>query len=762
MQSTRKALLAFSLFLVYTLLTMAGWKEPKPVLQLNYSKEICNLSESGFFPINFQLQAIDKDGNFIFLNWDRSPPSVTILSPKGELIRHIPYPMLFEEKFFRYRWPFKVHVLGDTKRLLVYSEMAHSQECVFDYEGRLLNVIYNNAPRYNIYIYPDGKFVMFFRDESTKKTFQAKSDCSKFTFLLYSPDGELLEILNKRPEFLACTNSIGSEGNYQLEILFPDRRYLVPYEGGKRLSNSWGHFIHDPVRDRSGGFFATLFDGYSSYQNIDALSRADSQGRIIGEMDGGVWVELGHGKNNFYKYGPAVIDQQYNLFSTAKSDDGFFIYKCDWVDEPVTSPPLKMEPLDGWYQPLGAPLKTKCPQTLKTEAGIELDFHFPNQEIPLCEAPHPVYSLWQYQLSLYQEQNPGAILGTMPSNYVLWNSTVDFSQFTQGRISALENRGGKTKSSTYSSAKCVWATGDEGLPDCYECYDGKAETMLRTYWYNKQIVFNPDKPDIIRAKPWGFTGNQDHMFLYETGKDTKVFINPRIWTGLRLTPKNLDEGKAASILVHTRIWPDKKDTLTLRETAPGSRRFTNTDGTVIYELTFVMDEQKNLVARPDQDTINYLYFFITDPSLGLDHAPQIVGEQGVDKGEYRAWWEPAWDNINIGKGAGGPWTCKPWRQVEREIKQAQFVVKVSGPGVKAGSILRVTWDEPGKGPEHADIPLAGNEKDGFKTTKPLLCFTLTGCDIDNTWDDSDSVPTPQIPGAITFRDKNVKWEVVGQ
>ena len=137
-----------------------------------------------------------------------------------------------------------------------------------------------------------------------------------------------------------------------------------------------------------------------------------------------------------------------------------------------------------------------------------------------------------------------------------------------------------------------------------------------------------------------------------------------------------------------------------------------------------------------------------------------MGEQGVDKGEYRAWWEPDWDSINIGKGASGPWTCKPWRQVEREIKEAQFTVRISGKDAKAGSFLRVTWEEPGKGPAVADIPLAGSEKAGCQTTQPLLCFTLTGCDIGGTWDDSDTLPTPQIPGLITFRDRLVKWQIV--
>ena len=70
-----------------------------------------------------------------------------------------------------------------------------------------------------------------------------------------------------------------------------------------------------------------------------------------------------------------------------------------------------------------------------------------------------------------------------------------------------------------------------------------------------------------------------------------------------------------------------------------------------------------------------------------------------------------------------------------------------------GSKLRVLWDEPGKGEAHADLELQAGKDGTFVTTTPLLCFTLKGCDIGGTWQETESHSTPQIPGVVTFREK---------
>ena len=200
---------------------------------------------------------------------------------------------------------------------------------------------------------------------------------------------------------------------------------------------------------------------------------------------------------------------------------------------------------------------------------------------------------------------------------------------------------------------------------------------------------HPDRPDVVEINPFYFDIHS--MRLIETGPDTKIFVNPYVTTRMTLLDKNLSPDVRARINVYAAKWPTKSfkrsgpldeaeghvlEYLRLTETAPGSRRFLNEDGSVVYELTYVMDDAKEIKERPDGQALNYLYFYITDPKMGLNRFPQIVYETGIDTGYYRSWSEPPWRVIN---SMNGEWPYKPWNQVEEELKQSQFTVEVSGP-----------------------------------------------------------------------------------
>ena len=135
----------------------------------------------------------------------------------------------------------------------------------------------------------------------------------------------------------------------------------------------------------------------------------------------------------------------------------------------------------------------------------------------------------------------------------------------------------------------------------------------------------------------------------------------------------------------------------------------------------------------------------------------MVWETGVNTGEYRSWAEPEFSVIN---GGEGPWAYKPWPQTEQELKDSEFTVEVSGPGVAPGSKLRALWEEAGKGEVHADVGLVPTKNGVFVTEQPFLCFTLKGCDIGGTWKEADSHPTPQIPGVVTVRENNLRFTLV--
>ena len=281
---------------------------------------------------------------------------------------------------------------------------------------------------------------------------------------------------------------------------------------------------------------------------------------------------------------------------------------------------------------------------------------------------------------------------------------------------------------------------------------------------------HPDRPDVIEINPFYFDINS--MRLIETGADTKIFVNPYITTRMTLLDKNLPPDVKARINVYAATWPNKSfkrsgpmdeaaghvsEYLRLTETAPGSRRFVSEDRSVIYELAYVMDDAKEIVERPDGETLNYLYFYITDPKMSLNRFPQVVYETGIDTGYYRCWSEPPWRVIN---SMNGEWPYKPWRQVEEELEQSRFFVEASGSGVEDGSVLRVTWDEPGKGAVHEDIPLEKTAQGRWRSLMPLLCFTLKGCDIDGTWAQSGALPTPKVSGSVTIRESNLRFSLI--
>ena len=229
----------------------------------------------------------------------------------------------------------------------------------------------------------------------------------------------------------------------------------------------------------------------------------------------------------------------------------------------------------------------------------------------------------------------------------------------------------------------------------------------------------------------------------------RAWLSPRIWPS---------EGRS-SLLVHSRNWRNqgKEDTERLTETAHGSGRFVNADGTVIYLITHVTDQKLNLVKGTASDTANHIFMTITDPKIGLDAAPQVIIKNGLDSEEYWSLAEPRWQLITF---PYGPYVYKPWSQTSEEIKDAQFHLRLSGPSLPEKPTIKLSWEDAEGIRQTAYIPLAPAGKGTFKSQTPLLAFAPQGCDIGGTWRWTEKVPTPQFPGVITFREKNVRWECV--
>ena len=214
------------------------------------------------------------------------------------------------------------------------------------------------------------------------------------------------------------------------------------------------------------------------------------------------------------------------------------------------------------------------------------------------------------------------------------------------------------------------------------------------------------------------------------------------------------------MLVYSRNWHEqnKDDTERLTETSPGSGRFVNADGSVVYEVAHVMDEKLALVSQTSPKTIDQLYLYITDPKIGLNRAPQWLFENGVDTGEYWSLAEPTHNGHNYyGYGSEG---CKPWPQVSEEIEKARFNVEVTGTNLPPNPALVISWDAPEGKRTRSVVPLAAVGESRFRTTIPLLCFSAEGCDLGGSWNRTEKAATPQIPGVIVFRDNNVRFSLV--
>jgi len=734
------------------------------------------------------LEGIDGEGHFYFRNLDGEWGRITILKADGSFDRAILPPIQWHEKLLMRGWPIQVHLLGTSGNLLVKSGYQEDQWCIYNKEGRLVRTIDVLCGLYTVYIYPDGRFVIWVGEGRTKTRPYSKFAHTiplRCVYREFDKNGNFVRLLNRPPAWYGDTQvaepyqgkgpSLGIM--LPFEIVFPDVKYTLapgPTLIGGAHKTHLGELI-----------VWGAFDGWSCFPlNPEGLDPHlyDEKGARIGSFPyQKEWraekERLNQGLPQGYtrESEGVAIDEQRNIWEMLSNPNGFYIYKIPWVDEPPETPPAKIEKLDGFgFPPETSPMRG-APPFATTAEGAQLHFVYGEQDIPLCGRRFPAYSLWDYELALYQRDNPGAVMGKVgdhdpvrdkdiPFKPLAW--VLDLSKLATGQVQM---------KIPFRRNKRTWdlkrtATLQTYTLNCVRGYEppisfhSKDDSWYLSFTPRSDLIpgvsyfldLDPKKPDIITLSSASIYW-KGPVLLYETAADSKEFVPPTVMTYATLEPKGLEADKRATLRVHSVNWPDRLDTVNLTETAPGSRRFVNEDGSIIYELAWVMDELKHLVDGPGADTSNYLYFYITDPKLGLNRAPQIVWETGVDTGEYRSWAEPDSSIIN---GGEGPWAYKPWAQITQELKESQFTVEVSGPGVTKGSKLRVLWDEPGKGEVHEDIDLQPGKDGTFITTKPLLCFTLNGCDIGGTWKETENVPTPQIPGVVTFRENNVRFSLV--
>lgn len=736
----------------------ASW-EPRGVrlvaeIQLR-SDEILGQGASPNLVPRLDFVEVTEDGKYVFVNLAKAPIYILIIKRTGEWEQFPSPPPMYEPGYDVGYTGNMTHPMGAGWLIALGRPGPHF---LLDGKGRLVNS-WDTVSRRLVKL-PDETYL----SQEENRGHYPQGNCKAEIFMemihkIYDGKGNYLRMLNRPPGMLFCYQgwppyAVGDcEGWVRI---YPGKAQCVRSEAGKMAPSGSLYYGENKLLQgiKWGGKWAVFAE--SRQKSLCTNPPGGCQVRFFADYDGTM---------GFMEQTPTAI----RFFST---------------EEPVEyqEPPevIKEIPLDGFgYPPETSPARG-APPYYEDEAGRKYHFAYGEQEIPLWGKAYPVYDLWDFCLSKQKHDCPEEILGLAG-----WNirdsktGELKFQRYDEvyyeldlRKLPAevrvrmqIDSRKPYTRE-TWSAKLIDYVLTPQGyektLPKPHEFWT-KNQTYAMDVKYKNlahpgdswAYELDPTRPDVIEVNPGYFEVFSRR--LIETGPDTKVFVCPRLTLRLTLLGKDLPPNKKSRLRALCWNWPDKRNYVHLEETAPGSCRFTNEDGSVVYELAYVMDEVKKLTERPDGETLNYLYFYVTDKKLGLERFPQIIYETGIDTGFYRSWYEPSWNEINLFRGQ---WHYKPWNQIEEELEKVRFHVEVSGPGVSEGAMLRVSWEEPGSGARHSDIPLEKCPEGSFRTRQPLISFSLTGCDIGNTWQETEKISTPQIPGVVTFRDKNVKWEVV--
>ena len=756
------------------------WKEPEVVLMFP-TPEV----RPGKF------LGVDADGAFVFDNLTIKIVNGNVIMtplPQPAFLRETPTPVI-GPSFWREA------ILGDSCK-------SYKNHGVLTCDGRIERLTEWIGVSFFCSL-PGGGFLMKETHESPTKRIEkvcedAPQFFARYRFYEFDSAGRYVKELTKPPKNFSimfksdmCSQRTGKD--VPTRIVFPDKECAL-------TDTSF-------LKDRRPSMFFRTITGFGWVaESGDYLYAFDHQGRVICESktmnrEPFAWLGLAKleseirkrdGENpptprNSSGFDKVRWDSKGNAFVLLETTKGYYLLKMPWVDEDVQplSKPAEITPLDGWGRPL--PENPGPPSKTLQDRGDILTFHYPEQVLPLENGLFPVYSLWDYQLSAFQRDNPAAIRGAVAgagyNTPALMMYVPDFAPQISLDVNSLAADGCITVSTPHPKAKpqkIFWRDLEQARKGTLS-YDPKKFDMrfgcfgprekeyaecpasLTIMNSGKSVLsLDPTAPDMLQLTNVFVEGPLEiydgKATMIETGPDTKVFVAPTVMTRAWIEPRNLPPAERATMKAYSKNWVNgKEDNVVLKETTPGSRKFASQDGSVIYELTHVLDEEGRAVPAPSPGILDRLYLYLTDPALGLSHQPQLLYENGIDTGEYWSYGEPT--NASINRGFMKAWSYKHWWQVSEEMEKAKFTVEASGPSVSEGSVFRVLWDDPDGKTQHYDIPLIKGADGKFKTTTPLLCFEVQGCDIGGTWSWTDKVATPQIPGAVAVRSNNLRLVV---
>jgi hypothetical protein len=198
-------------------------------------------------------------------------------------------------------------------------------------------------------------------------------------------------------------------------------------------------------------------------------------------------------------------------------------------------------------------------------------------------------------------------------------------------------------------------------------------------------LFDPATPDelsvTVTAPVDGVTLTVNKLLL-ETGLDTRAFSDTTIEAHLVLGNRELPANQTNTITGTLRNLLGQTDTVTLTETAAGSRTFTSADGATTLQVQAILDLDWHPVAGPTPDTMNFIYAYVTDPTLKAQNSAVLLTEEGDDSPDYQNYIEKTEKQINGGYGEDDVPTLDTLNT--QVIPAKKFYVEVHNPSMKDG------------------------------------------------------------------------------
>ena len=240
-------------------------------------------------------------------------------------------------------------------------------------------------------------------------------------------------------------------------------------------------------------------------------------------------------------------------------------------------------------------------------------------------------------------------------------------------------------------------------------------------------VFSAAVPDVLMVSASGTFGPSQEPFstdqeLIETGPDTLTFREEVIEAHLTLGNQDLPPSQASTITGTLRNLHGDIVSVSLTETAPGSRVFTDSQGGTSLTVEAVISDQNVLEAAPSPASIDTLRCLVTVPAWNVQGGVMELTEASEDDADYANEVDQTASTINDGFGEEQIPTLDDINN--SYLPRKQFYIEVHDPklAASANAQIHVTATKVDGTQETPTYNLAPVDGMRLRTATPVLLF----------------------------------------